>query len=79
MLSTVSSSVICKRALWVGFRQHPLTITDELHAMLVKRADDLAGCPAGSDEERELTAIERTIGAYEAVRWPTGKIAGGKG
>jgi len=52
------------------------TITDELHAMLVKRVDDLEGCPAGSDEERELAAIERAIGAYEAVRWPTGKIAG---
>jgi hypothetical protein len=47
--------------------------------MLVKRADDLDGCPAGSDEERELAAIERAIGAYESVRWPTGKIAGGKG
>jgi len=55
------------------------TITDELHAMLVKRADDLDGCPAGSEEERELAAIERAIGAYESVRWPTGKIAGGKG
>ena len=55
------------------------TITDELHAMLVKRADELGGCRAGSDEERELAAIERAIGAYEAVRWPTGKIAGGKG
>jgi hypothetical protein len=55
------------------------TITDELHAMLVKRGDDLEGCPAGSDEERELTAIERAIGAYEAVRWPAGKIADGKG
>jgi len=55
------------------------TITDELHAMLVKRADDLQGCPAGSHEEQELAAIERAISAYEAVRWPTGKIAGGKG
>ena len=55
------------------------TITDELHAMLVKRADDLEGCSAGSDEERELAAIERAISAYEAVRWPTGKVAGGKG
>jgi hypothetical protein len=55
------------------------TITDELHAMLVKRADDLEGCPADSDEERELAAIGRAIGAYEAVRCPTGKIAGGKG
>jgi hypothetical protein len=53
------------------------TITDELYAMLVKRADDLEGCPAGSDEEREQAAIERAIGAYEAVRWPTGKIADG--
>ena len=55
------------------------TITDELHAMLVKRADDLQGCLAGSDKERELAAIERAISAYEAVRWPTGKIAGRKG
>ena len=55
------------------------TITDELHAMLVKRADDLEGCPAGSDEEHELAAIERAIGVYEAVLWPTGKVAGGKG
>jgi hypothetical protein len=55
------------------------TITDELHAMLVKRADDLEGCAPGSDDKRELAAIERAIAAYEAVRWPTGKIAGGKG
>jgi len=55
------------------------TITDELHAMLVKRADDLEGCPAGSDEERELSATARAIAAYEAVRWPTGKVVGGKG
>ena len=54
------------------------TITDELHAMLVKRADDLEGCAPGSDEGRELADIERAIAAYEAVRWPTGKIAGGK-
>ena len=55
------------------------TITDELHAMLVRRADDLEGCPAGPDEERELAAIERAISAYEAVRWPTGKTACGRG
>ena len=44
------------------------TITDELHAILVKRADDLEGSAVGSDEERELAAIERTISAYEVVR-----------
>jgi hypothetical protein len=43
--------------------------------MLVRRADDLESCPAGSDEVRELAATER---AYEAVRWPTGKTAGGR-
>jgi len=41
------------------------TVTGELHAMLVKRGDDLEGCLAGSEEERELAAIERAIGAYE--------------
>jgi hypothetical protein len=35
----------------------PPTITDELRAMLVKRADDLEGCPAGLDEERELPGV----------------------
>jgi hypothetical protein len=55
------------------------TITDELHVMLLKRADDLEGCAPGSGEEHELIAIERAIGAYEAVRWSAGKITGGKG
>ena len=27
----------------------------------------------------QLAAIERAIGAYEAVRWPTGKVTGGNG
>src|SRR5215468_8077753 len=48
------------------------TITDELHALLVKRADDLEARTEDSREERELPAIVRAIEAYEAVRWPHG-------
>ena len=53
-------------------------ITDALHALLVKRADDLEGCTEGSDEERELEAVTNAI-AYEAVRWPRGTNARPKG
>ena len=54
-------------------------IADELHALLVKRADDLADCTEGSVEEGELEAITDSIEAYEAVRWASGKADGGKG
>jgi hypothetical protein len=53
--------------------------TDAMHGMLMRCADALVGCTEGSDEEVQLKAIVDAIEAYEAVRWPEGKIAGGKG
>ena len=54
-------------------------VTDVMHAMLVQRADALMGCTENSPEEAELAALTDVIEAYERQRWPTGKIAGGKG
>jgi len=52
---------------------------DAMHAALVRRADDLAGCLEGTPEEAELTSIVAAIKAYETRRWPLGKMPGGKG
>jgi hypothetical protein len=52
---------------------------DAMHAALVRRADALAGCGAGSPAEAELASIMDAIEAYEVKRWPLGKIPGGKG
>jgi len=52
---------------------------DTMHALLVTRADALMGCTEGSAEEKELARLTDAIEAYETIRWPEGKIPGGKG
>jgi hypothetical protein len=52
---------------------------DAMHGVLMRRADALVGCLEGSDESAELKATVDAIEAYELVRWPEGKIPGGKG
>jgi len=44
-----------------------------MHALLVKRADELMGCTENSPEEAELAALTNVIEAYESQRWPGGE------
>jgi hypothetical protein len=53
--------------------------SDAMHSALVERADAFEGCTEVSEEEAELISIVDAIEAYEAVRWPQGKVNGGKG
>ena len=52
---------------------------DRLHALLMDRAEVLSGCLEDTEEEDELKAIADALDAYEARRWPAGKVPGGKG
>ena len=58
---------------------HFTRVADTMHALLVKRADEIQGCAEGSPEEAELAAITDAIEAYEDLRWPGAKVPGGKG
>ena len=42
---------------------------DQMHALLVQRANRLDGCAENSPEERERAAITDAIKAYERKRW----------
>lgn len=70
---------------WIGPAPHDVLspavakVTDRLLALLMQRADALAGCTQDSDEAEELIALGDAIAAYELMRWPLGKIPGGKG
>jgi hypothetical protein len=59
--------------------QSILTEADCLLNALVLRADALDGCLEGSVKEAELAVITDAIEAYEAKRWPEGKVPGRKG
>ena len=57
-------------------KKHFRGVHDRMHALLVKRADELMGCTENSPEEAELAALTNVIEAYESQRWPEGKIPG---
>jgi len=55
------------------------TEADAMYATLIRRADTLAGCGEGSDEEAELMAIVDVLEAYEGKRWPNSREPRGMG
>jgi hypothetical protein len=72
----------CDQGIWTSSPEavaHLAGVADAMHTLLIKRADELVGCVEGSPEEAELEAIVDAIEAYEAKRWPLGKVPGGKG
>jgi hypothetical protein len=72
--------LIWSQGAWQKMPQGDLVAeADAMHAMLVHRADALDGCLEGSAQDAELEAIADVLGAYEAKRWPLGRIPGGKG
>ena len=57
----------------------PWDVTDKMLAYLIERADRLADHADHPRAEAELERVVNLIEAYEAERWPSGKLAGGKG
>jgi hypothetical protein len=72
----------CDNGVWTSSPEavaHLASVADKMHALLVTRADELAGCTENSPEETEYIKLVEAIERYEAERWPDGKIPGGKG
>jgi hypothetical protein len=72
----------CDKGIWTSSPEavaHLAGVADAMHALLIKRADELVGCVEGSLEEAELASITDAIEAYEEKRWPLGRVPGGKG
>ena len=72
----------CDKGIWTSSPEavaHLAGVADGMHALLVRRADELDGCTEGSPEEAEYIAIIEAIEAYETMRCSAGKIPGGKG
>jgi len=55
-----------------------ISAADRMLAYLIERADKLSGAK-DSAEKKELKRLIELIETYEARRWPSGKVAGGKG
>jgi hypothetical protein len=64
---------------WAGPAIPSTFEADAMHALLVLRADAIEGCTGNAEEAREFAMIAEALEAYEAIRWPDGKVPGGKG
>jgi hypothetical protein len=53
-------------------------VTDAMHALLIKRADELVGCTESSPEEASWRCSSDAIEAYEAQRRPLVEVSGRK-
>jgi len=53
--------------------------SDAMLAYLIERADALAAHAGNPRAEAELERVVTLIEAYEAKRWPSGKVVGEKG
>jgi hypothetical protein len=54
-------------------------VADAMHALLVKRADQLANSIDDSADVTEYLTIVAAVMAYQGKRWPSGKVESGKG